>query len=375
MRYLILAGPVVIGLVMMVALGASMWSRTSQGHNDFVQLYAGGKLALTADLYDRERNLSEIKSLIGFNMETVVYTRPPFYAVILKPLTWLPYRAAYLLFSLVSLGCLVWFCWRFSQESNALTLFAATSVPALAALCNGQDSLLLVALIGGAVLHFRAGREVIAGCLLALCAFKFHLFLIFLPILLILKGKWRAFGGAAATSGVLFVLGLMNGWGSTAAYIGVLRDPWINFKAALMPNLHGLAAHLSIDPAGEWTLYGVTLVLYLWLIRRIESFEMLLGLGLVAGLLLSYHTGLADAVILLPALVLIERNSQQKTLTALFAISQAPILYLMLLYGPPFGAVLPMSLLACMAIAGWRGVRLLRPLCRLFRSSRRVEPK
>lgn len=332
-----------------------MWSRTSQGHNDFVQLYAGGKLALTPDLYDRQRNLEEIKGLIGFNMETVVYTRPPFYAVLLKPLTWLPYQAAYLIFSLVSLSCLVWFCWRFSRESNVITLFAATSVPALAALCNGQDSLLLVALIGGAVLQFRAGRDMIAGCLLALCAFKFHLFLIFLPLLLIFKGKWRAFGGAAATSGLLFALGLANDWGSTEAYIGVLRDPWINFKAVLMPNLHGLAAHLGAGPAVEWTLYGATIMVYLWLIRRIENCEMLLGLGLVAGLLLSYHTGLADAVILLPALVLIQKNSQQKTLTALFAISQTPLLYLILLYGPPFGAVLPLSLLVCMAIAAWPG--------------------
>ncbi|HEY3742545.1 MAG TPA: hypothetical protein VGL53_22000, partial [Bryobacteraceae bacterium] len=82
--------PFALGIILISTLVSIQWSRVIRGQNDFAALYAGGKLAGTPDLYSRTANLALIQSTIGMTMDTVVYTRPPFYAALLKPLTSLP---------------------------------------------------------------------------------------------------------------------------------------------------------------------------------------------------------------------------------------------------------------------------------------------
>jgi hypothetical protein len=123
-------------------------------------------------------------------MQTVVYTRPPFYAALLRPLAALAYHVAYAAFSIATLGSILWFVIGFSKECPSLPFFAAISIPLLTALCNGQDTPLLLAILGGSILLTRRKMEFLAGLVLSLCAIKFHLFL-FPPILLLVKKRWR----------------------------------------------------------------------------------------------------------------------------------------------------------------------------------------
>src|ERR1700722_18889578 len=199
--------PVALGLVFLLSLGYLQRERALKGQNDFAQLYAGAKLAGTADLYSRAANLAVIKSIQGFTMETVVYTRPPFYAALLRPLAALPYRVAYGVFSLATLASILWFVIRFSKECPSLPFFAAISIPLLTALCNGQDTPFLLVIIGAAILLFRRNRDFAAGLVLSLCALKFHLFL-FLALLLVMKKRWRTIQGGACGLVVLALLSL-----------------------------------------------------------------------------------------------------------------------------------------------------------------------
>ncbi len=112
--------------------------RVLRGENDFAQLYTGGTLAGTPELYSRAANLAIVQTNLGLTMESVVYTRPPFYAALLKPLAWLPYRGAYAVFSFASLACVLWFVYRFSQECSALPFLAAMSVPILTEFVAGK---------------------------------------------------------------------------------------------------------------------------------------------------------------------------------------------------------------------------------------------
>jgi len=342
--------PVALGVVFLLSLGYLQRGRALTGQNDFAQLYAGAKLAGTADLYSRAANLAVIKSIQGFTMETVVYTRPPFYAALLRPLAAIPYRIAYAVFSLATLSCILWFVIRFSKECPSLPFFAAISIPLLTAICNGQDTPLLLAILGGSILLTRRKMDFLAGLVLSLCSIKFHLFL-FLPILLLLKKRWRILGGGATGIAVLAGLGvLVNGWDSTRQYIAVLRDPWINPSAIGMPNLHGLVAVTNGDVRMELLLGAVVLLAFLWTTQRNENYEFLLAACLLCGLLVSFHSGVADTVVLFPAFVMAAAASASEPLRASAALILTPVPYFMAMAGAPYSAALPIALLLLLGI-------------------------
>jgi hypothetical protein len=342
--------PIVLGILFLLSLAYLQRGRALKGQNDFVQLYTGAKLAGTPDLYSRAANLAVIKSIQGFTMDTVVYTRPPFYAALLRPLAHLPYLAAYAIFSLATFGSILWFVGRFSKECPSLPFFAAMSIPLLSALCNGQDTPLLIAILGGAILLTRRNKDFLAGLLLSLCAIKFHLFL-FLPILLLVKKRWRVLGGGAAGIAMLTVFGtLVDGTDSLRQYVAVLRDPWINPSATGMPNVHGLVAILHGDARMEMLLIGMVLVLFLWTTQRTENYEFLFAAALVCGLLVSFHSGVADDVVLLPAFVMAVGTCASEPLRATAALILTPVPYFMTLAGAPYSAALPIALLLLLAM-------------------------
>jgi hypothetical protein len=144
---------------------------------------------------------------------------------------------------------------------------------------------------------------------------------------------------------------LVAGKDSTMRYVEVLRDPWINFTASAMPNLHGLVACLQGDFRLELSLAAVIFLVFLWMTRQTENYEFLLAVSLTCGLLVSFHSGVADDVILLPALVLICASSTDVPLRGFSALILTPLPYFMVLAGAPYSAAVPVSLLVLLALA------------------------
>jgi hypothetical protein len=285
-------------------------------------------------------------------MDTVVYTRPPFYAVLLRPLAAFPYRTAYAMFSLATLSGILWFVIRFSGECPALPFLAAFSIPVLAALCGGQDTPFLLVTIGLSVLLTARGRHFLAGLAMALCAIKFHLFL-FLPVLWLLKKQWRTMGGAFCGTAILTALGvLFAGTDSLRQYWNVLRDPWINPSATGMPNLHGLVAALGLGRGAELALMAAVFLAFVWMTRQTGDYEFLLAACLVCGLLVSYHSGIADDLVLFAVFVLVFRSCDNVPLRVLSALILTPVPYFLALAGAPWSAALPGALLVFLVIAG-----------------------
>jgi hypothetical protein len=357
MKRVVQWAPVALGIVFLLLLAYLQRDRALRGENDFVQLYAGAKLAGTPDLYSRAANLAVIKDTLGFTMETVAYTRPPFYAALLKPLARLPYRAAYALFTLATLASALWFVIRFSKECPSLPFFAAMSIPILTAICGGQDTPLLLAILGAYTLLERRGRDFSAGLVLSLCAIKFHLFL-FLPILFVLTRRWRILGGAAAGTAMLTAFGaLVAGVDSIFEYLRVLRDPWINPSATIMPNLHGLVAALHLDSQIEYALIAAVLVFFVWIAQRPSSHEFLLAAALVCGLLVSFHSGVADDVVLLPVFVYVAGSCAYAPLRAAAGLILTPIPYFMVLADAPYSVFLPVALIGLLVTFSWASGR------------------
>ncbi|HEX5430365.1 MAG TPA: glycosyltransferase family 87 protein [Bryobacteraceae bacterium] len=341
--------PIALGLVFLLGLAYLMRQRAFTGKNDFVQLYTGAKLAGTPELYSRTANVLRINSTLGLTME-IMYIRPPFYAALLKPLAFLPYLAAYAVFSLATLLSILWFVLRFSKECFALPFLASMSIPILASLCNGQDTPFLVALLGASVLLTRENRDLSAGLVLSLCVIKFHLFL-FLPILLITKKRWRILGGAAVGTAALTVFGaLTTGPESLLAYVQALRDPWTNPNADAMPNLHGLVAVLHGDATWELALAALVLIAFVWMVRRTENYEFLFAASIVCGLLTSVHSGIADDILLLPAFVFAIGSCSSASLRAALVLILTPVPYFVALAGAPYSAFLSIALLMLLGL-------------------------
>jgi len=337
--------PIALGLIFMAGLAYIQRDRALRGENDFVQLYTGAKLVGSPDLYNREANLAVVKATLGFTMETVVYTRPPFYAALLKPLSMLPYRVAYALFTLATLASVLWFVIRFSKECAPLPFFAAMSIPILTSLCGGQDTPFLLVILGASILLIRKNQDFAAGLVLSLCAIKFHLFL-FIPVLLLIKKRWNILSGGALGTIVLTVFGLLvAGSDSIRQYIQVLRDPWINPAASGMPNLHGLVSTLNGDTRLEVLLVAAVFAAFAWTLHRTENFEYLFAASIVCGLLVSFHSGIVDDIILLPVFICVTRTCSTGALPATAGLILTPIPYFMVLAGAPYSAALPIALL------------------------------
>jgi len=348
MRRVLFWAPVVLGVIFLLLLGYKRRDMALSGKNDFVTFYAGGKLAGTPELYSHAANVELINRLAGQDMG-VAYIRPAFYAAILKPLAALPFRAAYAVFTALSLGSFLWFVARFTRECPALPFLASISIPLLADVSAGEDAPFLVAILGGSILLMRKNRDFAAGLLLSLCAIKFHLF-VFVPVLVLLKKRWGLVRGGACGTAALIALGMIvNGPGSMLAWIKVLRDPWINPNAAGMPNLHGLVTVLNGDARLEAILTAGVCLLFLWTTLRSCNFELLFAGSLVCGLLVSFHSTIVDDLMLFPVMILLLSSSELVPLRAAAGLILTPIPYFLVLAGAPYSAVFPISLLLMLA--------------------------
>jgi len=149
---------------------------------------------------------------------------------------------------------------------------------------------------------------------------------------------------------VLAAAHLVAGTGSSAQYIRTLRDPYINFSASSTPNIHGFVASIYASSVLEMILTGAVVLGFIWACKKTKDYEPLFGLSLLCGLLVSYHGGTGDLILVLPALVLM-LPSAHKYLRMALVVAASPLPYLLpLSLGPPPAFLLTVAL----AVAGVR---------------------
>jgi hypothetical protein len=117
------------------------------GHNDFSTFCAGAKLAHTPALYNHEIVRQTVRAGWPDSPEQEVYLRAPFYAVLLSPLAAVPYRAAPVIFTSLTVCSFLWFVIRFSKECPDLAIPAAFSIPMFLNINGGADVPLLLPLV------------------------------------------------------------------------------------------------------------------------------------------------------------------------------------------------------------------------------------
>jgi hypothetical protein len=340
-----------IGLLLVVAFGSQLpWQRVVLGQNDFLQFYGGARLAGSGDLHSIDAMKRVQQEVAGIWLPAVQYVRPDYYAVLLKPLAWMPFLWAYWGFQALNLVALLGFLWLW-RERQELVWLGIVSIPLLVCFVNGQDVLLLMAMLGFAVWLEERGWSFAAGLLLALCTIKLH-FLVLIPLALLLGRRWKVIGGGVAgMAGLVSIGALSEGWDWVVRYPSFLRRPEIHPESFQFVNLRGIAIGLGAEAAvAVGVVVGVALLWLLWRGRNGPLREMM-AVSLLGGIVGSFHLGIHDCSLLLVVVAMARPGSALGVGAALLSL---PVAYWLLMLEGGLGAV--PALLLCGTIA-WEFVK------------------
>jgi len=226
---------------------------------DFLQEWIGGYMVRAGDhhrLYDLAyaRALQHDTDLVGFQFNEreyfpVVY--PPFYYLVISPLSHLPMRTAAWVWGVFLTGCFaatavllgrgllfgaghptgiapslqpvdIGTDTQGSHGRLAAVLpwtlpLAVLFVPLLESLSSSQKGTLCLLILTGTFLLLRRNRPLAAGMVFGLLAFKPQLTLV-IAVAMLLKRQWRFVLGGILTGVVLVGLSLAVGWDACRAY-------------------------------------------------------------------------------------------------------------------------------------------------------------
>ena len=316
---------------------------TVRGHNDFMGLYPGGRLAGGSRVYDPVQSATVQRQAVGYANPHLLFCRPPYYAALMWPLARLPYFPAYLVFQALMLAAAAVFI-RMWPAMGWRTRLAATcwSLPLAAAFAIAQDVAALLAVLAVALRLLNRRRDFVAGLIFSLCAIKFHLFLL-VPVWIVARRLWRFAGGLAVGGAGLAVLSLVAaGPGGFRAFVRTASSPIVNPGLAVMPNLNGL-----FNGSAGFELAGALAVAALvWRAARRGSRTWALAATLAGGLLTSHHAYIADCALLLPALLVMASETDRTWQRYLALFLMAPVVYIGMLAGPAAIWITRLSLVA-----------------------------
>ena len=235
-----------------VIRGAELWGR------DFINLWTGGKLINAGDyttLYTQKAFVAFQQSLFG-PLDLHVYSYPPTGFPIASLFSLLPYPVA-LGAWLVGSGALFLWAMRPYWPNNGWPLWLALLTPAaLVNIWAGHFGFFFGALF---LLSFRwlDARPGLAGAIIGLFAIKPQL-AVLIPLVLLLRGNWRAIGSAAvSTVSTVLLNGLIYGWSAWEAFLTRATGKQVSVidaQGAFFGKMSASAATAVLDLGGGWTL-------------------------------------------------------------------------------------------------------------------------
>ena len=160
-------------------------------------------------MYDINTQLAVEREIAGSVTELVPFVRPHFYALLIAPLSLLPYQAAFwswICLQAALLGC----CWAWARRRfgpDALIL-CCLFFPTAGGIFVGQDCVFLTVIVIAAYLLHERGWDFWSGVVLGLALFKFHLVLL-LPLAMVLdcvrcRKNERATPGSVESAQAMF---------------------------------------------------------------------------------------------------------------------------------------------------------------------------
>jgi hypothetical protein len=324
-------------LVLVVGLGLfncfALFLASQHQLLDFSSMYTGGSLVVAgrgALLFDIQTQIEFQHRVLGMK-GLLAYNHLAFESLLFAPLALLPFQVALWAWRILSIAMLaysartlagVYRCARWHALWIAVAFF-----PVVAAIVQGQDSILLLSLLAGTLQLLAADSDRSAGCLLALALFKPQLILP-MAAMLVLKRGWRfLLGFLAGSATVLMVSTAITGFGGWRRMFELWRyaasgaGSQIGVNAVSMPNLRGILWLMGLAPHAAFVVaLGLSAVLFAavaWRLRTCRSVERLFPPLVALALLLSPHVNAHDlAILILPIVALLVANKRSLALCA-----------------------------------------------------------
>ena len=303
-----------------------------RGHADFRQLYVAGYMVRTGhrtQLYDYAAQAYFQNTLVSNDERALPFIRPAYQALMFVPFSLLPYRTAYLGFLLLNLLLLALAFLMLQPRLRGLSRVWPGLPPALflgfypvaLALMQGQDSILLLALLAAALVSLERNRDLTAGALAGVGLFKFQI-VVPIVLLFLLWRRWRFVKGFMFSAILVGLLSFItSGWAETVVFVhsllsvgaGLPAVPGeINFplRINIMANLRGLIYGLASLRAPQRWLQVTTLLLSSIVVISVRARGRqqrggdALVLAITAGVVVSYYLFIHDLSILLIPIVL-----------------------------------------------------------------------
>lgn len=342
---------VVVCCAMWIAFGSIVVESARQ--HDFLNLYTGGTLAREGNfrlLYSPEVQLARERVLVPSLKLLVPFVRPHLYAVLLEPLSWIPFGPAFWFWvglqAAVLVGC---WLWAGRQWGTDALVFGAVFLPTALGIAHGQDCVLLLAI---SILSYRFAeqkRDLAAGLILGAGLIKFHLFLLW-PLVMLVQKRWRMLSGWCSTAGILAGASLLlGGRDGLAGYFRLLTNPHLerlNPSAELTICVHGLALNLAGGNMGLRAVLVAAVVVLVVVGVRGAPLWRTWAIAATGSLLVPPHVYGYDAGLLLLPLWLAVFESRQRFTRIAATVLITPLPFLMGLAGPPWAAAAPIALLA-----------------------------
>jgi len=302
-----------------------------RGYSDFTIFYTAGTIlrhGMGHQLYNRKLQYAVQESFTGhiaFRLGPLPYNHPPFEAPLFVPLTWLPYQQAFAVWDLLNVAALFGVAWLLHRSVGALRSlppwkFVVGSIaffPVFVCLMQGQDSILMLLFTTLAFYALKKNADVIAGCWLALAAFKFQFIIPIVVLLFIWKRRRVALGFAASAIVLALISAELVGVGPLLQYpayvLQIANAPGLGgVPPQYLPNLHGLVMGWPGPFGGRLgtALAGISsIVVFLfaaWKGRaRGGNLELQFSLAILVSGLIAWQTNSHDLSLLLLPLVLL----------------------------------------------------------------------
>lgn len=251
-------------------------------------------------------------------VEGLTWQYPPHASLLFSPIGYLPYEAAYAVWSGLGLGFFAWVMSTLGVRGRALIAVLAT-IPVLIVLNTGQNALFTAGLLLLAVFNAKS-KPVLAGLAAAILTVKPQLGIL-LPFLFIAGGHWRAFAAAAIGSlliwgGSVFALG-RDSWTAFFEFLGVVSGSVSEGDMPLykMVNIYAAARLAWVPEIAAALLAGIgylaAILAVIWVGRRSDNPKWQYGVVASATLLTAPYSMYYELVLLVPAIwFVVERGHQ-----------------------------------------------------------------
>ena len=304
-----------------------------RGYPDFTIFYTAGTIlreGLGRQLYDRNVQYEVQQRFAGnipFRHGPLPYNHPPFEAPLFVPLTRLPYAQAFAAWDLMNIAALFGVALLLRRSVDALrsippwkfVIGCLAFNPVFACLLQGQDSILMLLFCTLSFNALKKKADPLAGCWLALAAFKFQ-FIVPIILLLVLWRRGRVALGFGAVGLVLAFISVgLVGMASLLRYpayvLEIAKTPGLGgVPTNLLPNLHGLATGWSgpLSGAAGAALTGLASIVVFgfaarkgWEPAHPAKLELQFSLAIVVSGLVAWQTNPHDLSLLVLPMVFI----------------------------------------------------------------------